>query len=216
MTRLQAEFFDNDAQQVARNLLGKVVRHHYRGHWLAARIIETEAYYRNERASHSSLGHTPSRRAMFMPAGTIYMYHARGHPSLNISTGGQGDAVLIKSAFPYEDEFTDPDMIACMGRAFADDRPPERLCRGQTLLCRALHLSVEDWNAKQFDAARFYIDDVGLAVPRVIQASRLGIAVDRNADLPYRFIDYEYAAHCTKNPLTMRAMLAGRDYQILV
>ncbi len=34
-----------------------------------------------------------------MPAGTIYMYHARGGDSLNISARGQGNAVLIKYGF---------------------------------------------------------------------------------------------------------------------
>ena len=37
-------FFQRDAQCVARELLGKVIRHRVNGLWLAARIIETEAY----------------------------------------------------------------------------------------------------------------------------------------------------------------------------
>ena len=215
MSQLHADFFDKDAQLVARTLLGKVLRHRYQGHWLAARIIETEAYYNSERASHSSLGFTHGRRAMFMPAGTIYMYHARGHPSLNVSTAGVGDAVLIKSAIPYEDSFTSPDMLQFMGRAFPDKRPPGRLCKGQTLLCRALHLSVNDWNARQFDVSHFYIDDAGLAVSHIIQTSRLGIATERDAHLLYRFIDYDYVSCCTKNPLTSRTLREGRDFHIL-
>lgn len=214
MSQLRAGFFDEDAQRVARALLGKVLRHHYRGRWLAARIIETEAYYGNERASHSSLGYTHARRAMFMPAATIYMYHARGQPSLNVSTRGAGDAVLIKSAIPYEDALTSPDMLQFMATAFPDERPTGRLCKGQTLLCRALRLSVNDWNARQFDTSRLYIDDAGLDVSRIIQTSRLGIAAERDAHLPYRFIDYDYAYSCTKNPLTSRSMREGRDYHI--
>ena len=215
MSQLHADFFDNDAQLVARALLGKVLRHRYQGRWLAARIIETEAYYAGERASHSSLGYTSARRAMFMPAGTIYMYHARGHPSLNVSTAGEGDAVLIKSAIPYEDSLTSPDMLQFMGRAFPDNRPPDRLCKGQTLLCRALRLSINDWNARQFDVSCFYIDDAGLAVSRIIQTTRLGIAPERDAHLPYRFIDYDFASCCTKNPLTSRMLREGEGFHIL-
>ncbi|WP_171252875.1 DNA-3-methyladenine glycosylase, partial [Acinetobacter baumannii] len=36
-------FFDRDALLVARELLGKVIRHRQGNLWLAARIIETEA-----------------------------------------------------------------------------------------------------------------------------------------------------------------------------
>jgi len=67
---------------LARALIGKVLRHrvdHPDGGriWLAAKIIETEAYYLTEKGSHSSLGWTEARRAMFMEPGTIYMYYAR-------------------------------------------------------------------------------------------------------------------------------------------
>ena len=40
---LPDSFFDRDAQVLARALLGKIIRHRHQGHWLAARIIETEA-----------------------------------------------------------------------------------------------------------------------------------------------------------------------------
>src|SRR5690606_15295785 len=42
---LDDAFFDRDAQLVARELLGTVIRHCVDGLWLSARIIETEAYY---------------------------------------------------------------------------------------------------------------------------------------------------------------------------
>ena len=95
---LGSDFFARDACEVARELLGKVLRRRRGEHWLAARIIEAEAYYRDERASHSSLGWSRSRRAMFMEPGTVYMYYSRGGPSLNVSCAGEGDAVLVKSA----------------------------------------------------------------------------------------------------------------------
>ncbi|WVM94031.1 DNA-3-methyladenine glycosylase [Halopseudomonas pachastrellae] len=55
---------------------GKVIRRRLNGQWLAARIIETEAYLLEERGSHASLGYTEARRALFMAPGTIYMYYA--------------------------------------------------------------------------------------------------------------------------------------------
>ena len=71
-------FFDRDALELARDLLGKVIRHRVDGLWLSARIIETEAYYQAEKGSHASLGYTHKRRALFMDGGVIYMYYARG------------------------------------------------------------------------------------------------------------------------------------------
>lgn len=213
--QISSRFFQHDACEVAMGLLGKVIRRYVQGHWLAAQIIETEAYYKTEKASHSSLGYTHGRRAMFMPAGTIYMYHARGHPSLNISVGGEGDAVLVKSAYPYEDGMTDANMIAFMQQAYEDQRPPARLCRGQTLLCRSLRLTVAEWNAGQFCKDALYIDDVGIFPGRIIQASRLGIPAGRDTHLPYRFIDYDYARFCTKNPLTSRTLREKTDYRII-
>ena len=111
MSMLKPTFFDRDACQVAQQLLGKIIRRKHQGQWLSARIIETEAYYLAEKGSHASLGYTEKRSALFMPAGTIYMYYARGKDSLNISCRGKGDAVLIKSAFPFADEAADAETL---------------------------------------------------------------------------------------------------------
>ena len=149
------EFFTRDACEVAKLLLGKIIRRKYKNIWLSARIIETEAYYLNDSASHSSLGFTEKRKAMFMPAGTIYMYYARGHDSLNISCGNKGDAVLIKAAFPFVDELSPKQNIKTMQQLNpARDgsmRVIEKLCAGQTLLCKSLNLKVVDWDQQQFD-----------------------------------------------------------------
>ena len=216
---LDTEFFSRDASEVAISLLGKVIRHKYQHHWLSARIIETEAYYLTDKASHSSLGYTEKRKAMFMPPGTIYMYFARGHDSLNISCGAQGDAVLIKAAFPFTDDISPETTIKIMQKLNpARDgslRAKEKLCAGQTLLCKSLDLKVKDWDQQQFDKRSFYIEDVKLIPEKIIQTFRLGIHQDRDAHLHYRFIDIDYAKYCTRNPLSQRTCQEGRDYSII-
>lgn len=215
---LPAAFFERDARQVARELLGKVLRHRIDGLWLSARIIETEAYYLTDKGSHSSLGLTPSRRAMFMAAGHIYMYFARGGDSLNLSVQGPGNAVLIKSGHAWLDGISDSASLARMQaqnpNAQGQPRPPERLCAGQTLLCKALGLKVADWNARPFDPQRFFIDDIGASPEQVIQTTRLGIPAGRDAHLPYRFVEAAYGRHCTRNPLR-RGQRAEQDFFIL-
>lgn len=198
---LPNSFFDRDPQIVARELLGKVLRHYYEGIWLSAIIIETEAYYIHDKASHASLGFTQKRKALFMPAGTIYMYYARGGDSLNISCHGEGNAVLIKSGFPYGD---DKKMLALMQKLNPSrnntQRTPEKLCAGQTLLCKSLHLKVPEWDQRNFEPDKLRIDDVGLCPTQIIQTTRLGIPKGRDEHLPYRFISSEHLRYCTEVP----------------
>jgi len=199
-------FFDCDSLTLARSLIGKVLRRRWQGQWLSARIIETEAYRLDERGSHASLGYTHKRRALFEEhGGTIYMYYARGGDSLNVGAAGAGNAVLIKSAYPWIDTIAGPDALAVMQAENPDAngnvRPLHRLCAGQTLLCRALALRVPDWDARMFDPAEFFIDDVGASPALLIQTTRLGIPAGRDEHLPYRFVDPAYARYSTRNPL---------------
>ena len=211
-------FFNRDAQAVAKALLGKVMRVQYCDIWLSAMIIETEAYYTREKASHASLGYTERRKALFMSPGTIYMYYARGGDSLNVSCRGKGNAVLIKSGVPYTGEQTDLKMLEVMQQLNPlpchRKRPVEKLCSGQTLLCRALGLKVSEWDQKQFDLNRFYIEDVDYRPSKIIQTTRLGIPKGRDEHLMYRYIAYDYAKSCTNNPLKKRGCLK-RLYKII-
>lgn len=211
-------FFERDSRELAPLLLGKIIRHYHQGLWLSARIIETEAYQREEKGSHASLGLTQSRRALFMEAGTLYMYYARGGDSLNISSAGAGDGVLMKSGYPVVDDISGPESLALMRQlnpaANGEQRDTPRLCNGQTLLCRSLHLKVPEWNAQQLDPHRLIIDDDGYRPEQIIQTTRLGIPSGRDEHLPYRFVDHAYAPFCTRNPLG-RSRQEGRDYRLL-
>lgn len=218
MTALADSFFNRDACQLARELIGKVIRRRLGRLWLSVRIIETEAYYLDEKGSHASLGYTHKRRALFMDGGTIYMYHSQGGDSLNFSAAGPGNAVLIKSAHPWLDEMSGPRSLARMQAlnpdARGNPRDPRRLCAGQALLCRSLSLKIADWDAQGFDPARFYVQDVGASPGRLLNAPRLGIPAGRDEHLFYRYVDPGYAACSTRNPLR-RGQQQGRDYVLV-
>jgi DNA-3-methyladenine glycosylase len=217
-TALPDAFFDRDAQTLARELLGKVIRHRVGELWLSARIIETEAYYFEEKGSHASLGYTEKRKALFLDGGHIYMYYARGGDSLNFSAQGPGNAVLIKSGYPWVDELSGPASLAQMllnnPDAQGRPRPSQKLCAGQTLLCKALSLKVPVWDAKRFDHEVLLVEDIGPAPAHIIQTTRLGIPHGRDEHLMYRFVEAAYAAYCTRNPLR-RGQVEGRDYFLL-
>ncbi len=216
---LSDEFFDRDARVVARELLGKVLQVFQGDYWLNARIIETEAYYLHDKASHASLGRSPSRQALFLPPGTLYMYYARGGDSLNFSCRGDGNAVLIKSAYPLaHPNLQDRDIQRMQQNNPAADggvRPVEKLCAGQTLLCRSLGLKVPDWNGRRLNTKQFRLADDTYQPTAIIQTTRLGINPRRDAELPYRFIDRDFAPYCTKNPCRVRNWQNGREYLIL-
>ncbi|RMQ51288.1 putative 3-methyladenine DNA glycosylase [Pseudomonas cichorii] len=215
---LADSFFNRDAQLLARDLLGKVIRHKVGDLWLAARIIETEAYYCADKGSHASLGYTEKRKALFLDGGHIYMYYARGGDSLNFSAEGPGNAVLIKSGFAWVDALSDANALAQMQLNNPDAsgafRAPERLCAGQTLLCKALGLKVPVWDAKRFDPQKLLVEDVGQTPELIIQTTRLGIPHGRDEHLMYRFVDAQYARFCTRNPLR-RGQVEGRDYFLI-
>jgi len=216
---LNNQFFNYDACLVAEQLLGKIIRHNLSGNWLSAQIIETEAYYIDEKGSHAYLGFTPKRKALFMPPGTIYMYYSRGKDSFNISCMGKGNAVLIKSGIPYLDNTHSENMIKIMqqnnplNNGFPD-RPPMNLCSGQTLLCKSLGITVKKWDQKQFNSNQFFIEDVDLLLNKIIKTKRLGIPQGRGEHLLYRFIDFDNVKYSTKNPLTIKNNQLGKDYFI--
>ena len=119
----------------------------------------------------------------------------------HIRARGDGNAVLIKSGVVFPFDKPNPAMLdfmlknnLCNGKL----RVPEKLCSGQTLLCRSLSLKVKDWNQKNFEPNKLYIADVKYKPKEILQGTRLGIPKGRDEHLPYRFVDKKYESFCTK------------------
>lgn len=216
---LPVTFFDQPANALAANLVGRDLRRHITHPELGSirltvRIVETEAYFMTERGSHSSLGETASRRAMFAPPGTIYMYYARGGDSLNFSARGPGDAVLIKAGVPVADSSNkgrDIELMQTINPGAKGARPERQLCRGQTLLCRSLALRVPEWNGRLPDSDAFHLA-AGSPPDEILVCRRLGIPAGRDEHLHLRFVDAGLSRYATRNPVTARTVGSGSDY----
>jgi DNA-3-methyladenine glycosylase len=167
-------FYDRPVLEVARDLIGCVVRHGD----TAGRIVETEAYHESEPACHAFAGLTDRTRVLFGPPGRAYVYRSYGiHALLNAVTGteGEGAAVLIRALEPLEG-------IDLM----RDRRGVERvedLCSGPGKLTQALGIDLELNDTVLGDAIAIEPplgDATSIAV-----GTRIGIT--RAVELPWRF-----------------------------
>ena len=97
MEKLTEAFFRRPCDEVARDLVGKILVHGDQ----QLRISETEVYWgEQDTACHASRGRTKRTEVMYGEPGTIYIYLCYGmHWMLNLVTGQPGDpqAVLIRA-----------------------------------------------------------------------------------------------------------------------
>ncbi|GAB6138609.1 DNA-3-methyladenine glycosylase [Halanaerobaculum tunisiense] len=145
--RLGADFYQQDALTVAKQLIGQVIVRHLEGTKVKCRIVETEAYIGPEdKACHAYQNKRTNRtEAMFGPAGFTYIYLIYGlHHCFNIVTGRQDkpEAVLIRAVEPL----TGIDTI--QNRRQIKSNLKKDLTNGPGKLCEALQI---DKSFNQYD-----------------------------------------------------------------
>ncbi|XP_072044343.1 DNA-3-methyladenine glycosylase-like [Amphiura filiformis] len=143
--RLGQTFYNQPCIKLAKALLGQtLVRILDDGSRLSGTIVETESYMGTEdSAAHTYQGHKSNKNlAMYMAPGTTYVYLIYGmYSCLNISSKGEGCAVLIRGLEPSEGLDT---MTTHRKKRRKDtSRPlkPKDLCSGPGKLTEALNIN---------------------------------------------------------------------------
>jgi DNA-3-methyladenine glycosylase len=174
---LGSAFFARPVVDVARDMLGCVVRHGD----TAGVIVETEAYHDSEPACHAFVGVTARTHILFGPPGRAYIYRSYGiHALLNAvcEPEGVGAAVLIRALGPLEG-------IDLMRERRGLERV-EDLCSGPGKLTQALGIEL-DLNGSDLVAGPITIEPppAGWEDVEPVVGTRIGIT--KAAELPWRF-----------------------------
>jgi DNA-3-methyladenine glycosylase len=196
---LDVAFYDRPVLEVARDLVGCVVRHG----GAAGVIVETEAYHHSEPACHAYVGLTPRTATLFGPPGVAYVYRSYGiHALLNAvcEPEGEGAAVLIRALEPLDGVET---MRARRGLHRVQD-----LCSGPGKLTQALGIGLSLNGTSLVDGPiELLTREPGSRTPRVLAGERIGIT--KAVELPWRFCDADSPHVSRPWPAAMRALRAA-------
>ena len=174
---LSSAFYARPVVDVARDLLGCVVRHGD----TAGVIVETEAYHDSEPACHAHVGLTARTHVLFGPPGRAYVYRSYGiHALLNAvcEPEGVGAAVLIRALEPLAGLEA---MRARRGLQRAED-----LCSGPGKLTQALGIELSE-NGTDLATGRVRFGPPPAGWEDVEHVSGMRIGITKAAELPWRF-----------------------------
>ncbi|MBK7643173.1 MAG: DNA-3-methyladenine glycosylase [Planctomycetes bacterium] len=178
-------FFELPTVELARALIGCRLVHELRGGRVCGRIVETEAYLRDDPASHSFRGPTPRNASMFGPPGRAYVYLVYGmHECFNVVSAeeGVGEAVLVRALEPLEG-------LERMRRRRGVNAARE-LCRGPGRLSVALGITrAHDGADLRAGALRIEPPGRGHEPGAIVAGPRVGIRQAAERALRFRAAD---------------------------
>jgi DNA-3-methyladenine glycosylase len=174
---VKPSFYDRPVLEVARDLIGCVVRHE----GCAGVIVEAEAYHDSEPACHAFVGLTPRTATLFGAPGRAYVYRSYGiHALLNAvcEPRGIGAAVLIRALEPVEG-------IDLMRRRRRLE-PVEQLCSGPGKLTQALGIELHH-NGTDLAHGPIVLSGRTAEWRDVQVAADQRIGITKAVELPWRF-----------------------------
>lgn len=171
---MDKEFFLRDAEQVARELLGKILVRNIDGRRIKARIVETEAYYDEDDPASRACKNGDLRETMKMKAGTVLVYGVHNSWLVNIVTGREGEAsaVLLRAAEPLN---------------FSEK------CSGPGLLTRAMSIDKKFHKQNLFNNKSIWIEE-GEKDFEIEKSFRIGVRKDLPRKLRFYIKDNKHVS----------------------
>jgi DNA-3-methyladenine glycosylase len=163
---------------VARDLIGRILVREKDGARMIGRIVEAEAYGRDDPGSHAFRGPTRRNASMFGPPARAYVYVSHGiHHCLNVVCLAP-TAVLIRAAEPVQGE------VEMIRRRGLED--PRLLCAGPGRLCQALSITLADDGASLTRRNGLWLAAGKLATDVDVT---LRIGMSEAVNRPWRFVE---------------------------
>ncbi len=189
MERLNREFFDRPALELARELLGRRLVRLENGQRLAGTIVETEAYRGEEdQGCHCRAGRTKRTQVLYGPPGHAYVYFTYGmHWMLNFVAEPEDfpAAILIRAIQPTEGL----ERIAARRHA----QPRKLWTNGPGKICQALNID-KTFNGADLcaaDAQIFVEWDPPIPEECVTKGPRVGL---NNVPEPWKSVPWRFLA----------------------
>ncbi len=194
---LPAKFYVRDTEQVARDLLGAVLRCTTSDGLASGRIVETEAYLgEHDLACHATAGRTQRTRWLYGASGTAYVYFIYGvHWCFNAVTRAVGSpsAVLVRALEPLEG-------VELMRERRGAVRERD-LTNGPGKVCEALGITGAQNGIPLRKSAIEILRGVAVPDSKVVVTPRIGIT--KSAEWPLRWYVAENP-YVSKTPRHLR------------
>ena len=172
MSVLPRSFYMRDTVLVARQLLGKKLVRNFNGNIIAGIIVETEAYRRDDPASHTYIGKTERNKAMFGEVGRAYIYIIHGvHSCVNaVARSGKYEAggVLIRAL--------KPDVGLDIMRRNRQTNIFKNLTNGPAKLTQALKITKKQYAIDLTKSGDLFITEGIACQPKIQTGPRIGIS----------------------------------------
>jgi len=185
LMRLKDAFFDQEFLKLSKNLLGKYLIRRFNGSSFGiAQIVEVEAYLGgSDAASHTHKNRMTNRcKAMFMKAGTAYVYNIYGiYCCLNISSREPGAGVLVRALEPI---FGIEEMKSNR-KIQITPKTTKTLTNGPSKLCISMNITKNLFNEVDLASSSdlflaehrsdYFMNKSSSSELKIVQAKRIGI-----------------------------------------
>lgn len=191
--RIEKDFFNRDAREVAKELLGKVLVRKTEGKELKGIIVETEAYIGSiDKACHA-YGDKKTKRTetLYYKAGTAYVYFIYGmYNCFNVITNKSGvaEGVLIRALEPLNDfEYLSQRRFE---KSYTELNNAQKrgLTNGPAKLTKAFNITIEENKIDMLESEELYIADFNYSIGEIVETTRVGIDYSEEArDFLWRY-----------------------------